>query len=204
VGSGPKQCGGDCDRKNQDKRGDQRLAMAKPNGNDVSRGRWPQAALLVHQHELAVIHGLLRYRPTGLTYAPTAHVGRNGLTLEILFCGTNSMSPGRRCTSSRKSPLYRRFTSSFLTSTQSSETRRNSSTCECFALSLKPPAIATASVAVVSARRSYLPGLATSPATTKCGFSKSFNTTVTTGCCRMRSYAVFTSKVSSGIVLPRT
>src|SRR5207253_7327161 len=63
---------------------------------------------------------------------------------------------------------------SFFTCAHPPCTRWKSNTCECFADSRKPPAMATASVAVVSSRRSNFPGCPTSPPTMKKGFSKSF------------------------------
>jgi len=48
-----------------------------------------------------------------------------------------------------------------------SEIRRNSTTSECFACSVNPPARATPSVTVASPRNSYLPGRATAPVAMK-------------------------------------
>src|SRR5438874_5042480 len=56
---------------------------------------------------------------------------------------------------------------SFFTCAHPPCTRWKSNTCECFADSRKPPAMATASVAVVSSRRSNFPGCPTSPPTMK-------------------------------------
>jgi hypothetical protein len=86
--------------------------------------------------------------------------------LDIVFFGTYRKSPGWRYASSFRSAVFNIFFMfSFFTCIHPSGTRWNNNTCECFALSFRPPAMATASVAEVSPRRSNFPGRPTSPPT---------------------------------------
>src|SRR5262244_3285405 len=131
------------------------------------------------------------YNIAGLKYAPRDERGKNFSIFDQVDFGTYSMSPGCSTVSSfRFLPFKTSFRFRTLISTQSSEFDfRNSTTCEFFAPSANPPAIATACVAVVVPRRSYLPGLPTSPPATKYGRSKSFKVTLISGSFRMLEYA---------------
>ena len=61
-----------------------------------------------------------------------------------------------------------------------------STTSECLACSVNPPARATPSVTVASPRNSYFPGWATAPVAMKYGFSKSLSVIVTSGIVQRR------------------
>src|SRR5215468_2665503 len=135
--------------------------------------------------------GTSRYNMAGLKYAPRDDRGRNFSIFDQVDFGTYNISPGCRTVSSLSFlPFSTSLRFKTFTSTQSSEfDLRNSTTCEFFAPSENPPAIATAWVAVVVPRRSYFPGLPTRPPATKYGRSKSFRVTLISGWFRMLAYA---------------
>src|SRR5581483_10768599 len=151
--------------------------MPEENGRDVTQG-WRTRGVAGRQNS-QFFHD---QNCPGLKNVLKLATGRNFLILDIRFCGTNSMSPGFRSGSSsmfREDSMDFRFRTRL--STTPAITFRNRTTCECFACSVKPPAIATASDAVIGERSSYLPGRPTWPPTRKKGFSKSFRVAVITG-----------------------
>src|SRR5581483_1192409 len=140
--------------------------------------RWASVAIL----EQRFVDRKTYQNCAGVKNVLRLETGKNLRIFDIRFCGTNSMSPGWSWRSSSKF----REASIVLTlrtcaSTTPSLIFLNTTTCECFDWSVKPPAMATASATVVGERSSYLPGCPTCPAATKNGRSKSFSMMLTSG-----------------------
>jgi hypothetical protein len=83
-------------------------------------------------------------------YAPMFAVGMKGRIFEKAFCGTYKHVPGLQLNVFGQIARGEQFLDieSFASYIAIRDAGRNNTTCECLALSLKPPAIATASVTV--------------------------------------------------------